>query len=72
MSSSTREQTTISFTVNAAGRMVEPCIVFPWVTDIKKTKLQLPNNSLSGEWAYSYTENGWVKQSTYLHKDLAQ
>ena len=74
VSSSTREHTTISFTVNAAGGMVKPRIVFSGIRDIAKTKLQLPKDGLSGEWAYCYTDNGWVKQSTYLHiiNDLAK
>ena len=56
VSSCTREHTTISFTVNAAGGVVEPRV----------------RDGLTGKWKYSYTSNGWVKQSTYLHivKDL--
>ena len=46
--------------------MVQPRIVFPGKRDIAKSKLKLPEDGLSG------TENGWVKQKTYLEiiKDL--
>ena len=66
VSSSTRQHTTISYTVNAAGGLVEPRIVFSGKRDIAKTKLKLPEDGKSGKWGYSYTENGWVKQETYL------
>ena len=67
VSSSTREHTTVSYTVNAAGGMVQPRVVFPGVRDIAKKNMKLPENGKSGKWCYSYTDNGWVKQSTYIH-----
>ena len=67
VSSSTREHVTVSFTVNAAGGMVQPRVVYAGVRDMAKEKLKdLPKDGQSGEWVFSYTENGWVKQKTYL------
>ena len=66
MSSITRDHTTISFTVNAAGGMVEPWVVFPGVRDIAKNKMKLPTNGRTGMWRYSYTSNGWVNQEIYI------
>ena len=67
VSGSTREHVTISFTVNAAGQMVPPRGVFAGKRDMAKHKLKdLPKDGKSGEWKYSYTENGWVKQHTFL------
>lgn len=53
---------------------MEPRIVFPGKRDMAKTKLKIPQNGWSGKWCYSYTENGWVKQQTYLDivKDLVR
>ena len=42
VSSSSREHTTISYTVNAAGGLVESRIVFPGKRNMAKTKLKLP------------------------------
>ena len=68
VSSSTREHVTISYTVNAAGGMVSPRIVFAGVRDIAKIKLVgLPEDGSTGKWLYSYTDNGWMKQSTYIY-----
>ena len=66
VSSSTREHTTISFTVSADGGVVEPRMIFAGKRDIAKNKLTLPLDGMTGVWQYSYTENGWVQQSTYL------
>ena len=49
VSSCTREHTTISFTVNAAGGVVEPRVVFSGVRDIAKNKLKLPEDGLTGK-----------------------
>ena len=66
VSSSTREHTSISLTVNAAGELVAPQVIFSGVRDLTKTKMNLPKDDITGEWQYSYTINGWVKQNTYL------
>ena len=66
VSSSNRDHTTISFTVNAAGWIVSPRVIFPGVRDMAKSKLKLPNYGKTGEWQYTYTSNGWVKQEIYL------
>ena len=49
MSSSNREHTTISYTVNAAGGLVESRIVFQGQGQRAKTKLKLPKNRLFGK-----------------------
>ena len=66
VSSSTRDHTTISFTVNAAGGMVEPRVISPGVRDIAKNKMKLPTNGRTGMWRYSYTSNGWVNQEIFI------
>ena len=43
VTSSNRDHTTISFTVNAAGGIVSPRVIFPGVHDMAKSKLKLPN-----------------------------
>ena len=71
VSSSTREHVTILYTINAAGDMVPPRGVFAGKRDMAKIKLKdLPKDGKSGEWKFSYTENGWVKQHTF--EDIVQ
>ena len=65
----------MSFTVSASGALVPPRAVFAGVRNLAKTKLEnLPRDGQSGEWEFSYMDNGWVKQTTYLDilKDLAK
>ena len=64
--SSTREHTTIFYTISASGNMVPPRIAFSGVRDLAKSKLKLGTTGLSGKWTYSYTAKGWVNQETYI------
>ena len=66
LSSNIRNHTTISFTVNAAGGMVEPWVIFPGVRDIVKNKMKLPTNGRTGMWRYYYTSNRWVNKEIYI------
>ena len=67
VTSSTREHVTVSFTVNAAGEVVSPRGVFAGKRNLAVVRLKdLPKNGNSGEWKFSYTENGWVKQEVFL------
>ena len=67
VTSSTREHVTMSFTVNAAGEMVPPRAVFAGVRNMARDKLRdLPKDGRTGEWQFSYSENGWVKAETFL------
>ena len=73
MSSNTREHITVSYTVNSSGGMVSPHTVFSGKRNIAKVKLaSMPKDGMSGEWGFSYSENGWVTQEVYLDivKDL--
>ena len=57
----------MSFTVNASGGMVHPHAVFSGKRNIAKVKLaSLPKDGMSGEWSFSYSENGWVTQDIYI------
>ena len=67
VSSNTREHVSVSYMVNAAGEMVPPRCVFAGKRNIAKTKLNnLPTDGASGEWGFSYSDNGWVKSDTFL------
>ena len=67
VTSCTREHVTMSFTMNAAGEMVPPRAVFAGVRNMAKDKLRdLPKDGRTGEWQFSYSENGWVKADTFL------
>ena len=73
VSSNTREHITVSYTVNASGGMLPPHAVFSGKRNIAKVKLaSMPKDGMSGEWGFSYSENGWVTQEVYLDivKDL--
>ena len=75
VTSCTREHVTMSFTVNAAGEMVPPRAVFAGVRNMAKDRLKkLPKDGRTGEWQFSYSENGWVKAETFLDiiHDLAR
>ena len=66
-SSSTRDHVTVSYVANAAGDMVPPRVVFSGKRNLIKTKLgTMPSDGISGKWQFSYTENGWVQQDTFL------
>ena len=68
VTSCTREHVTMSFTVNAAGEMVPPRAVFAGMRDMARIRLKdLPKDGKTGEWCFSYSENGWVKADTFLH-----
>ena len=67
VSSNTREHITVSYTVNASGGMVPPRAVFSGKRNIAKVKLaSMPKDGMSGEWGFSYSENGWVTQEVYI------
>ena len=75
VTSSTREHVTMSFTVNAAGEMVPPRAVFAGLRDMARIRLKdLPKDGRTGQWCFSYSENGWVKADTFLDiiNDLAK
>ena len=75
VTSSTREHVTMSFTVNAAGEMVPPRAVFAGLRDMARIRLKdLPKDGRTGQWCFSYSENGWVKADTFLDiiDDLAK
>ena len=57
VTSSNRDHTTISFTVNAAGGIVSQRVIFPGVRDMAKSKMKLPKDGKTGEWQYTYTSN---------------
>ena len=61
--------------VNAAGEMIPPRAVFTGKRDMTKTKMKnLSKDGRTAEWKFSYSENGWVKQETFLDiiKDLGE
>ena len=67
VTSCTREHVTMSFTVSAAGEMVPPRAVFASKRNMAKDRLkELPKDGRTGEWQFSYSENGWVKAETFL------
>ena len=44
-------------------------MLFFKVKDIAKVKLaSMHKDGMSGEWGFSYSENGWVTQDVYLDK----
>ena len=67
VSSSTREHVTVSFMVSAVGEVSPPRVIFAGKRDLAKTKLKdLPRNGRTGEWLFSYSENGWVNQEIFV------
>ena len=41
--------------------------MFSGKRNLIKTKLgTMPSDGISGKWQFSYTENGWVQQDTFL------
>ena len=67
VSSNTREHITAFYTVNTSSGMVPPCAVFSDKRNITKVKqASMPNDGMSGEWGFSYSENGWVTKEVYI------
>ena len=63
VSSSTRDHVTLGVTVNAAGNMVPPRVVFAGKRNLASIKLNLPQDGRSEVWQFSYTDNGWMNQN---------
>ena len=57
---------TLGVTVNAAGNMVPPWVVFTGKRNLATTKVNLPENGRSGVWQFSYTVNGWVDRKSMV------
>ena len=59
VSSNAREHITAFYTVNTSGGMVPPYAVFSDKRNIAKVKqASMPNDGMSGEWGFSYSDNG--------------